>query len=172
MPLLRSTHLNLTEKFASVLELTMPPMVLILVDYLCVVTADLLVLLGTQHSAGLTAFLIGSSFLMSLALMVHAICPFLVFQLSLELFVELALPPRLRSLEAPGDVQRTADAVGFARPVRSPSSPEPVLATSLRPRQPGRLVQIQSPPVPGWASPKGDFLAGRNLALCCNSTRT
>jgi cellulose synthase/poly-beta-1,6-N-acetylglucosamine synthase-like glycosyltransferase len=82
VPLLRSTHLNLTEKFASVLELTMPPMVLILVDYLCVVAANLLVLLGTRHSAGLTAFLIGSSFLMSLALMVHAICPFLVFQLS------------------------------------------------------------------------------------------
>jgi hypothetical protein len=57
-------------------------MVLILVDYLCVVAANLLVLLGTRHSAGLTAFLIGSSFLMSLALMVHAICPFLVFQLS------------------------------------------------------------------------------------------
>ena len=34
VPLLRSTHLNLIEKFASVLELTMPPMVLILVDYL------------------------------------------------------------------------------------------------------------------------------------------
>jgi len=93
VPLLRSTHLDLTEKFASVLELTMPPMVLILVDYLCVVAANLLVLLGTQHSAGLTAFLIGSSFLMSLALMVHAICPFLVFRLSWSyLLILLYLP--------------------------------------------------------------------------------
>ncbi len=41
VPLLRSTHLSLTEKFASFLELTMPPMVLILVDYLCVVAANL-----------------------------------------------------------------------------------------------------------------------------------
>jgi 1,2-diacylglycerol 3-beta-glucosyltransferase len=93
VPLLRSTHLNLTEKFASVLELTMPPMALILVDYLCVVAANLLALLGTQHSAGLTAFLIGSSFLMSLALMVHAICPFLVFQLSWNYLLSLLYLP-------------------------------------------------------------------------------
>jgi hypothetical protein len=93
MPLLRSTHLNLTEKLASVLELTTPPMVLLLVHYLCLVAANLLVLLGTHHSAGLTAFLIGSSFVMSLALMVHAICPFVVFQLSWNYLLSLLYLP-------------------------------------------------------------------------------
>ena len=93
VPLLRSTQISLTNKIASVLELTMPPMVLILLDYLCVVAANLAVLLGTHHATWLSAFLIGSSFLMSLALMVHAICPFLVFQLSWSYLLSLLYLP-------------------------------------------------------------------------------
>ena len=68
-------------------------MVPLLVYYLSVVAANLLVLLGTHHSAGLTGFLIGLSFLMSLALMVHAICPFLVFQLSWTYLLSLLYLP-------------------------------------------------------------------------------
>jgi len=93
VPLLRSSHLSLVDKFASVLDLTMPPMILLLVYYLCVVAANLLVILGTQHAAGLTAFLIGSSLIMSLALMVHAISPFLVFQLSWNYLLTLLYLP-------------------------------------------------------------------------------
>jgi 1,2-diacylglycerol 3-beta-glucosyltransferase len=92
-PLLRSTHLNAMEKIASALELTMPPMVLILVYYFLVVAANVVVVLGTSAPAGLTVFLIGSSVVMSLALMLHAICPFLVFQLSWDyLLILLYLP--------------------------------------------------------------------------------
>ncbi len=93
VPLLRSTHLNLIEKFASVVELTMPPMVLLLFYYFCVIGANLVILLGTQHSPWLSALLIGSSLLMSLALMVHAICPFLVFQLSWSYLLSLLYLP-------------------------------------------------------------------------------
>ena len=82
MPLLRSSHLTVTQKFASFIELTMPPMVQLLVYYVCVVAANLLILLGTRHSPWLSAFLIGSISLMTLALMVHAICPFVVLKLS------------------------------------------------------------------------------------------
>jgi hypothetical protein len=93
LPLLRSAHLNLTEKVASVLDLTMPPMVLILGYCLCVTAANLVVLLGTRHPAGLALFLIGSSLLMSLALMVHALCPFFVFRLSWSYLLTLLYLP-------------------------------------------------------------------------------
>ncbi len=82
VPLLRSTHLSLVEKLASAFELTMPPMVLLLIYYLTVVGANLVVLLATQHATWLSAFLISSSLLMTLALIVHSLCPFLVFRLS------------------------------------------------------------------------------------------
>jgi cellulose synthase/poly-beta-1,6-N-acetylglucosamine synthase-like glycosyltransferase len=91
--LLRSTHLKLTNKIASVLELTMPPMVQIILYYLCVVAANLVVLFGTHHSTWLSAFLIGSSFLMSLALTVHSLCPFFVFQLSWSYLLSLLYLP-------------------------------------------------------------------------------
>ncbi len=80
VPVLRSTHLNLFKKFASLVELTMPPMVPILLYYLCVVAANLLVLLGTDHPVWLSAALIGSILLMTLALIVHALCPFFVIE--------------------------------------------------------------------------------------------
>jgi hypothetical protein len=85
--------LKLTKKIASVLELTMPPMVLILLYYLSAFAANLVVLLGTDHSTWLSAFLIGSSFLMSLALMVHSLCPFFVFQLSWSYLLSLLYLP-------------------------------------------------------------------------------
>ena len=68
-------------------------MVLILLYYFCVVGLNLVVLLGTHHATWLSAFLIGSSLLMSLALMVHAICPFLVFQLSWSYLLSLLYLP-------------------------------------------------------------------------------
>lgn len=82
MPLVRSRHLNLIEKIASLIELTMPPMVLLLVYYLAVTAVNLAILIGTTHAGWLSAFLIGSSLLMTLAFIVHALCPFVVYHLS------------------------------------------------------------------------------------------
>ncbi len=80
-PLLRSPHLGLLEKFASVLELTMPPMVMLIFYYLCAVTANVLVLRSAGVAAALALFLTVSSCVMTLALLVHAICPFFVYGL-------------------------------------------------------------------------------------------
>ena len=82
LPLLRSRHLSVIEKIASLLELTMPSMVPLLTFYTSILVANLLVL--SQASAGRrsASVLVTSMRLMSLAVGVHAISPFLIFALS------------------------------------------------------------------------------------------
>ena len=110
------------------------------------IAANLVILLGTRHAAWLSAFLIGSSFLMSLALMVHAICPFLVFQLPWKYLLSLLYLPLYAVWKLPAMFSgRPTQWVRTAR--ESPSNPEPVLA-ALRldgpPRPPEPVVATSS----------------------------
>ena len=82
VPLLRSRHMSFVEKIVSFVELTMPPLVQLFTFYLCIIAVNVAVLLGTRHPGYLTAFLIGTSALMTLAFLVHALCPFVVYRLS------------------------------------------------------------------------------------------
>jgi cellulose synthase/poly-beta-1,6-N-acetylglucosamine synthase-like glycosyltransferase len=91
--LLRSPHMSLTNKIASIVELTMPPMVSILLYYLCVVAANLVVFFGTDQSTWRSVFLIVSSLLMTLALLMQALCPFFVFDLSWSYLLSLFYLP-------------------------------------------------------------------------------
>ena len=81
-PLLRSPRLGTLAKLAAIIELTMPPMVPLVLCYLCLLAANLLVVASGGLAAGYSALLIGFSLLMSLALVLYGIAPFLVFGLS------------------------------------------------------------------------------------------
>ncbi len=93
LPLLQSGRLSWIEKTTSVLELTMPPMMALLILYHLVLAANLLVLFCVPMAGLSRLFLAGSSVLMSLALAIHAICPFLVFQLSWNYLLIFAYLP-------------------------------------------------------------------------------
>jgi cellulose synthase/poly-beta-1,6-N-acetylglucosamine synthase-like glycosyltransferase len=104
--LVRSPHMSLTNKMASVLELTMPPMVSILLSYLCVVAADLFILFGTDHPTWQSAFLIGSILIMTLALLVQALSPFFVFHLSWSYLLSLLYLPVYAAWKLPAMFSR------------------------------------------------------------------
>ena len=75
--------------------------------------------LGMAHCG-----LIGSSLLMSLALMVHAICPFLVFRLSWNYMLTLLYLPVYAVWKLPAMFSGRPARSGFAPPARSPSNPD------------------------------------------------
>jgi cellulose synthase/poly-beta-1,6-N-acetylglucosamine synthase-like glycosyltransferase len=83
-PLLRSKKLNWIEKTTSLLELTMPSMVVLLSLYLCLLIVNVSTLLSMRpiQASAFSAFLIGASLIPTLALLLHALAPFLVFHLS------------------------------------------------------------------------------------------
>jgi hypothetical protein len=66
----------------SAAELTMPTMVAFMCYYFCLLAANLLVLLFASPSVALSLGLVSSSLLMSLALVLYGVAPFLVFGLS------------------------------------------------------------------------------------------
>ena len=80
LPLLRSRSPESGQKLASLLELIMPPMVPLLVFYLVILIANAAVLLLGNPGAMAWA-LAGSGVLMTLAIAIHAISPFLLFGL-------------------------------------------------------------------------------------------
>jgi hypothetical protein len=68
-------------------------MVAILVYYVCVAAANLSLVLSTSMPAAVSLGLICSSVIMTLALVLHAIAPFIVFRLSWKyMLVGLYLP--------------------------------------------------------------------------------
>jgi hypothetical protein len=83
-PLLRSKKLNLIEKTTSLLELTMPSMVVLLSVYLCSLIVNVSILLSFRpfYPTAFAAFLIGASTISTLAISLHALAPFLIFHLS------------------------------------------------------------------------------------------
>jgi cellulose synthase/poly-beta-1,6-N-acetylglucosamine synthase-like glycosyltransferase len=93
LPLMRSRRLSGIDKLTSVIELTMPPMVALMVYSGCVLAANLLLVLSSSMPAPVSLGLIGSCVIMSIALALHAIAPFLVFRLPWSyLLVILHLP--------------------------------------------------------------------------------
>jgi cellulose synthase/poly-beta-1,6-N-acetylglucosamine synthase-like glycosyltransferase len=82
VPLIRSRRLNVPEKVALFLELTMPSMVQLLSYYCSVLMANLIFLYVASASGVVASFLIGSTALMSLAILIYAISPFVLFKLS------------------------------------------------------------------------------------------
>jgi cellulose synthase/poly-beta-1,6-N-acetylglucosamine synthase-like glycosyltransferase len=81
-PLLRSNRLGILAKLAAATELTMPPMVGLLFYYLCLVTANLLLVVLASPPAAVSVALVAGSIVMSLALILYGVAPFLVFGLS------------------------------------------------------------------------------------------
>ncbi|MGO9597066.1 MAG: glycosyltransferase family 2 protein [Isosphaeraceae bacterium] len=81
LPLLKSRHLGWYEKLASALELTVPPLILLLALFATLFLANLLVCLSTPASRTVQTFLAISSLTMTLAVLAHAVAPFVVFGL-------------------------------------------------------------------------------------------
>jgi cellulose synthase/poly-beta-1,6-N-acetylglucosamine synthase-like glycosyltransferase len=86
-PLLRSPRLGTLAKLAAIIELTTPPMVRLLLYYLCVLALNVLLIVFGGLPAGYSAVLIGFCALMSLAIVLYGIAPFLVFGLSWEYMI-------------------------------------------------------------------------------------
>ena len=80
-PLLNSRHLGGYEKLASVLELTLPPLIVLLTLLLGLLVANSMVCLSVPVSPTVQTILAVSSAIMTLAIFVHAISPFVVFGL-------------------------------------------------------------------------------------------
>jgi cellulose synthase/poly-beta-1,6-N-acetylglucosamine synthase-like glycosyltransferase len=81
LPLLRSPNLGWYQKLTSVLELTVPPLIVLVALFLALLLANSLLCLSASVSSMLQIFLVFSSVTMTLALFAHAISPFVVFRL-------------------------------------------------------------------------------------------
>ena len=93
LPLLRSPRLGAIAKLVATIELTTPPMVGLLLYYLCLVSANLLLVVGGSPPQAVSLVLVGFSIFMSLAVVLYGLAPFLVFGLSWDYLLVLFYLP-------------------------------------------------------------------------------
>jgi cellulose synthase/poly-beta-1,6-N-acetylglucosamine synthase-like glycosyltransferase len=81
LPLLTSKHLGWYHKLTSALELTVPPLIVLMALFLALVLANSFVCRSAPVSRTVETFLVVSSVTMTSAVFAHAIAPFVVFRL-------------------------------------------------------------------------------------------
>jgi cellulose synthase/poly-beta-1,6-N-acetylglucosamine synthase-like glycosyltransferase len=93
LPLLRSPRLAAIAKLIAAIELTTPPMVGLLLCYLWLVSANLLLVVDGSPPQAVSFVLVGFSILMSFAVVLYGLAPFLVFGLSWDYLLVLFYLP-------------------------------------------------------------------------------